>query len=66
MAQEKETHYGPLSGLFGHWQGNKGIDHAPGPDGVDENFFHEDLIFIAAGAVENADSQQLAYWNNRL
>ena len=49
MAQEKETHYGPLSGLFGHWQGNKGIDHAL-PDG-DESF-HEDLIFIAAGGRE--------------
>ena len=52
--------YGPLKALIGIWKGDKGMDIAPDPDGVEENPFHETLEFTAVGDVTNAESQTLA------
>jgi hypothetical protein len=52
--------YGPLAGLIGNWQGDKGADLSPEPDGVEENPYFETLSFTPIGAVENAESQSLA------
>jgi hypothetical protein len=52
--------YGPLSGLIGAWQGDKGLDVAPAPDGVEEIPYFETLEFEAIGDVTNAEAQVLA------
>lgn len=56
----KEVDYGPLEKMIGHWQGDKGLDVAPEPDGPAESPYYEKIIFTAAGDVENAESQLLA------
>jgi hypothetical protein len=52
--------YGPLRGLIGIWNGDKGMDIAPEPDGREENPYFETITFEAAGDVTNAESQTLA------
>ncbi|MGI9295747.1 MAG: heme-binding beta-barrel domain-containing protein [Pseudomonadales bacterium] len=53
--------YGPLALLLGTWKGDKGMDIAPEPDGTtEENPFYEEIVFEAAGDVDNADKQNLA------
>jgi len=52
--------YGPLTGLIGSWQGDKGMDVAPESDGVENNPYYETITFEAAGDVTNAESQVLA------
>ena len=52
--------YGPLAGLIGTWEGDKGMDIAPEPDGIEENPYYETITFEAAGDVTNAESQVLA------
>lgn len=52
--------YGPLSKLIGTFQGDKGLDIAPEPDGVEENPFYETITFSEVGYVKNAEEQQLA------
>lgn len=52
--------YGPLLGLIGSWQGDKGMDIAPEPDGAEHNPFYETIVFSPAGDVTNAESQLLA------
>lgn len=52
--------YGPLASLIGHWQGNKGKDIAPEPDGSEENLFYETILYEAIGDVTNAEKQALA------
>ena len=52
--------YGPLKALIGVWKGDEGMDIAPEPDAVEENPYHETIVFEAAGNVTNADSQTLA------
>lgn len=52
--------YGPLACLVGRWQGDKGMDVAPEPDGKEENPFYETLVFEASGDVTNAKEQKLA------
>ena len=52
--------YGPLTGLVGTWQGNKGLDVAPGPDRDSSNPYYETLNFTAIGDVVNAKTQKLA------
>lgn len=59
MSPEDEFDYGPLQGLIGVWQGNKGIDISPEPDDIERNPYHEKLTFEAAGDVENAEKQTL-------
>lgn len=59
MHNETETvfEYGPLAGLIGTWEGNKGLDIAPEPDGTEKNPYFETIIFDAAGDVTNAEQQ---------
>ena len=52
--------YGPLATLVGNWEGDKGMDIAPEPDGKEENPFYETIKFEAIGDVTNAESQTLA------
>jgi hypothetical protein len=55
-----ELNYGPLQELIGCWQGDKGMDVAPEPDGAEENPYFETITFTAVGEVTNAESQRLA------
>jgi hypothetical protein len=51
--------YGPLAGLIGKWEGDKGVDTAPTPDGkIDEPYF-ETISFDAGGDLSNAKEQKL-------
>lgn len=52
--------YGPLQALIGHWEGAKGTDLAPEPDGEESTPYYETLVFIEAGNVTNAGQQTLA------
>ena len=52
--------YGPLATLVGTWQGDKGVDIAPEPDGDERNPFYETIVFEAAGDVTNAEKQVLS------
>ncbi len=52
--------YGPLGLLAGSWEGNKGMDVAPEPDGSESSPYHETLIFEPCGTVVNAEAQTLA------
>jgi hypothetical protein len=54
------VNYGPLAALVGVWQGDKGVDRAPEPDGEERNPYYETLTFEAAGDVTNAEEQTLA------
>lgn len=53
------TDYGPLTGLLGTWQGNRGIDIAPSRSGPIRTDYSETLIFTGKGTVKNAGAQQL-------
>ncbi len=55
-----EIDYGPLTGLIGTWNGDKGLDVAPEPDGPAESPYYETIEFVAAGDVENFEEQRLA------
>ena len=52
--------YGPLAALVGAWQGDRGMDIAPEPDGTEQNPYYETLTFEAIGDVDNAEQQTLA------
>lgn len=52
--------YGPLAALIGTWEGDKGLDVAPEPDGKDETPFSETILYEAIGDVTNAGEQTLA------
>jgi hypothetical protein len=60
MTPPTDIDYGPLTGLIGTWRGDKGMDIAPEPDGIEENPYYETITFEAAGDVTNAESQVLA------
>jgi hypothetical protein len=60
MTDVMDINYGPLTGLIGTWEGDKGMDVAPEPDGIEENPYYETITFEAAGDVENAESQVLS------
>jgi len=51
--------YGPLAALIGEWEGDKGMDISPEPDGTEENPYFETISCEAAGDVTNAESQTL-------
>jgi hypothetical protein len=55
-----EIDYGPLVGLIGTWEGDKGLDISPEPDGREESPYYETIAFETVGDVTNAESQQLA------
>ncbi|NOY71047.1 MAG: FABP family protein [Gammaproteobacteria bacterium] len=59
MNNETDFDYGPLTNLIGTWKGNKGIDIAPEPDGIENNPYYETIIFEPIGDVTNAESQIL-------
>jgi len=52
--------YGPLTQLIGTFTGDKGLDIAPDPDGIEENLFYETIVFSEAGYAVNAEEQKLA------
>ena len=54
-----QINYGPLESLIGTWEGDKGMDISPEPDGTEENPYYETLVFTPIGDVENAESQVL-------
>jgi hypothetical protein len=60
MSEIDGIEYGPLARLVGSWEGDKGLDVAPEPDGREESPYFESLVFEAAGDVENAEKQRLA------
>ena len=55
-----EIDYGPLARLVGTWEGDRGLDVAPEPDGSEESPYYETIRFEAIGDVTNAESQTLA------
>ena len=55
-----EIDYGPLQQLIGCWEGEKGTDLAPEPDGEESTPYYESLVFEEAGTVTNAGTQTLA------
>lgn len=58
MNKNTEIDYGPLTGLIGTWKGDKGLDIAPEPDGVENNPYYETITFDPVdGDVTNAESQ---------
>ncbi len=52
--------YGPLAGLIGRWQGDKGVDIAPEPDGTENNPYYETITYTDIGNATNAGRQTLA------
>jgi len=60
MSNRIDVDYGPLKELIGSWKGDKGLDVAPEPDGVENNPYYETITYSAAGDVSNAESQVLA------
>ncbi len=59
MNPTEPVDYGPLSGLIGVWQGARGMDVAPEPDGAEHNPYYETITFTPAGDVTNANEQVL-------
>ena len=37
MSKSENVDYGPLAALIGVWEGNKGVDIAPEPNGEETN-----------------------------
>lgn len=60
MSTSDTTDYGPLTGLIGAWEGDRGADLAPEPDGDEATLYFETLVFEAIGDVTNAEEQTLA------
>lgn len=60
MSEETEVDYGPLVELIGTWEGDKGVDIAPEPDGEENNPYYETITAEAGGDLQNAQSQRLA------
>ena len=60
MSVITDVDYGPLTTLIGVWEGNKGLDVAPEPDGSEENPYYETITYTAGGDVTNAESQVLS------
>jgi hypothetical protein len=60
MGHESSTDYGPLAALIGTWEGDRGRDVAPEPEGDAESPYFETICFEAGGDVTNAESQLLA------
>ena len=59
MSVTPEVDFGPLAGLIGVWQGDKGMDKSPDPDGTEENPYFETIDFTAGGDLGNTESQVL-------
>src|SRR5690242_8992521 len=52
--------YGPLQALIGTWEGDKGRDVAPEPQGSEESAYSETITFEPIGNAKNANTQILA------
>lgn len=52
--------YGPLDKLIGSWEGVRGLDVAPEPDGAEENAYRETIHFSPIGEVVNAEEERYA------
>ena len=55
-----DVDYGPLLGMIGVWDGDKGVDVSPEPDGEERNPYYETITFSGCGDVTNAETQKLA------
>ena len=42
--------YGPLESLIGTWEGNKGMDISPEPEGTEENPYYETWMIRTGGS----------------
>ena len=51
--------YGPLAALIGTWEGDKGNDRAPEPNGEINEPYFETIKFDAGGDLSNAKEQKL-------
>lgn len=51
--------YGPLAAMIGTWEGNRGVDTAPEPDGQIKEPYFETITFEAGGDLTNAKEQKL-------
>ncbi|WP_031434079.1 heme-binding beta-barrel domain-containing protein [Methylomarinum vadi] len=60
MTDDASIDYGPLTELIGVWQGDKGLDVSPEPEGGERNPYYETITFAPIGDVTNAESQLLA------
>lgn len=60
MVVAAKVDYGPLAGLIGLWQGDRGVDVSPEPDGDEETPYFETITYTAIGDVTNAGTQTLA------
>jgi len=54
------VNYGPLAALVGVWEGDRGVDRAPEPDGEERNPYYETITYVPAGDVTNAERQTLS------
>jgi len=52
--------FGPIAGLVGHWQGDKGVDVAPGKEAPVVAPYFETIKVTVVGDVTNAGAQKLA------
>ena len=55
----KDIDFGPLSALIGKWEGDRGLDISPEPDGEKRTEYHETIVFEPVGGVKNAEKQTL-------
>lgn len=60
MSTTDTKDYGPLTGLIGTWEGDRGADLAPELDGDETTPYFETLVFEAIGGPTNAGEQTLA------
>lgn len=60
MSDSENIDYGPLTELIGVWKGDKGLDVAPEPGGVENNPYYETITFEPVGDVTNAELQIVA------
>lgn len=60
MSTQDVVDYGPLTGLIGTWEGERGMDLAPEPDSDEMTPYFETLVFEAIGGPTNAGEQILA------
>jgi hypothetical protein len=60
MNSDLINEYGPLAGLLGVWEGDRGMDVAPEPDGTERSPYYETITFTPCGSLKNAEEQVLA------
>ena len=61
MAEINGIEFGPLAGLVGTWEGDKGMDVSPNKtEGTEDNPYFETITFEVVGDVTNAGKQTLA------